>query len=183
MQAPSGAMFGRIEEEESRNLSVPVEDNCTSYTDPGGTNKYIGAQWRAVPYGLRIYANGRHGSSRLVDARHITRAGGVVRSSLDCQVDTWSFGITLGVLESLQLLEHFLNEFLQTPELLEGRNIFNPIDTVYNHYVLPLALAQYIGYMGLPPLWMIQQSENPVIKTFFEEKGLFNKGVGFPVRT
>lgn len=56
-------------------------------------------------------------------------------------------------------------------ELLEGRNVFDPIDRVHNQYVLPLALSQYIGYMGLPPPWMIQQSTNPVIATFFDQEG------------
>lgn len=56
-------------------------------------------------------------------------------------------------------------------ELLEGRNLFAPIDKVQNEYVLPLALAQYISYMGPPPLWMIQQSKNPVIKTLFDDTG------------
>lgn len=60
---------------------------------------------------------------------------------------------------------------LQMLELLEGRNLFEPIDRVHNQYVLPLALAQYIGYMGPPPLWMIQQSDNPVITTFFDQQG------------
>jgi hypothetical protein len=48
-------------------------------------------------------------------------------------------------------------------EFMEGRNVFNPIDHAQRQYVLPLALAQYIGLMGLPPLWMIQQSSDPVI--------------------
>lgn len=49
--------------------------------------------------------------------------------------------------------------------------MFDPVDRVHSQYVLPLAIAQYIGYMGLPPLWMIQQSTNPVIRTFFNEEG------------
>lgn len=56
-------------------------------------------------------------------------------------------------------------------ELLEGRNLFHPIDKAHNQYVLPLAVSQYISYMGLPPLWMIEQSNNPVIKTFFDAEG------------
>ena len=56
-------------------------------------------------------------------------------------------------------------------ELLEGRNLFDPIDKVHNQYVLPLALAQYMAYMGPPPIWMIRQSANPVIATFFDGQG------------
>lgn len=59
-------------------------------------------------------------------------------------------------------------------ELLEGKNFFNPIDPIHNQYVLPLAIAQYIGCMGLPPRWMIEKSENPVISTFFNDKGKFS---------
>ncbi|KAK0246888.1 hypothetical protein LTS16_015325 [Friedmanniomyces endolithicus] len=67
-------------------------------------------------------------------------------------VDTWSIGILI-------------------LELLEGRNLFYPIDEVRNQYVLPLALAQYIAVLGLPPLWMIQETTNPTIPTFFDSQG------------
>lgn len=56
-------------------------------------------------------------------------------------------------------------------ELLQGRNLFSPIDTAHSQYVLPLALAQYIGYMGPPPLWMIQQSSDPAMSTYFDAQG------------
>ncbi|KAK1085849.1 hypothetical protein LTR33_001864 [Friedmanniomyces endolithicus] len=67
-------------------------------------------------------------------------------------VDTWSIGILI-------------------LELLEGRNLFYPIDEVRNQYVLPLALAQYIAVLGLPPLWMIQETTNLTIPTFFDSQG------------
>lgn len=57
----------------------------------------------------------------------------------------------------------------QTLELMEGKNLFNPIDLVNNQYVLPLALAQYIGYLGPPPLKMIRKS--PLFSTYFDEQG------------
>ena len=53
----------------------------------------------------------------------------------------------------------------QTLELMEGTNLFNPIDID----VLPLALAQYIGYLGLPPLEMIRKS--PLFSIYFDEQG------------
>lgn len=60
----------------------------------------------------------------------------------------------------------------QVLELLEGRNVFDPIDREHNQYVLPLALQQYISLLGkAPPLRMIQQCSNPVILTFFDERG------------
>ncbi|KIW77020.1 hypothetical protein Z517_09466 [Fonsecaea pedrosoi CBS 271.37] len=53
-------------------------------------------------------------------------------------VDVWSVGVMM-------------------LELLEGRNLFDPIDRANNHYVLPLALAQYIAYLGPPPLAIVEQ--------------------------
>ncbi|KAI2726113.1 hypothetical protein CBS147332_3000 [Penicillium roqueforti] len=54
-------------------------------------------------------------------------------------------------------------------ELLEGRNLFDPVDRVHGQYVLPLALAQYIGYLGPPPLNIIQNS--PLFSTYFNAQG------------
>ncbi|KAL3474093.1 protein kinase [Aspergillus californicus] len=57
----------------------------------------------------------------------------------------------------------------ETLELLEGRNLFDPVDRVHNQYVLPLALAQYIAYLGPPPLHMLRES--PHFSTYFDEQG------------
>ncbi|KAK2780711.1 hypothetical protein FQN52_002079 [Onygenales sp. PD_12] len=65
-------------------------------------------------------------------------------------VDVWSVGV-------------------MTLELLEGKNLFDPIDRTHDQYVLPLALSQYIGYLGPPPLEMIKQS--PLFQTYFDEQG------------
>ncbi|RAK97316.1 protein kinase [Aspergillus ibericus CBS 121593] len=65
-------------------------------------------------------------------------------------VDIWSIGV-------------------MTLELLEGKNLFDPVDRTNDQYVLPLALAQYIGYLGPPPLEIIQQS--PLFSTYFDERG------------
>ncbi|OQE13385.1 hypothetical protein PENFLA_c049G09239 [Penicillium flavigenum] len=65
-------------------------------------------------------------------------------------VDVWSIGV-------------------MTLELLEGKNLLDPIDRVNNQYVLPLALAQYIGYLGPPPLEMLRKS--PFFSTYFDEQG------------
>lgn len=54
-------------------------------------------------------------------------------------------------------------------ELLEGKNLFDPIDRENHQYVLPLALAQYISYLGPPPLSLIKQS--PLFATYFDEQG------------
>lgn len=52
---------------------------------------------------------------------------------------------------------------------MEGRNLFDSIDRVHNQYVLPLALAQYISYLGPPPLDMVRQ--NPLFSTYFNTDG------------
>ncbi|PGH36283.1 CMGC/SRPK protein kinase [[Emmonsia] crescens] len=65
-------------------------------------------------------------------------------------VDIWSIGV-------------------MTLELLEGKNLFDPIDHVHGQYVLPLALAQYIGYLGPPPLEIIRHS--PLFSTYFDPEG------------
>ncbi|KAL9099100.1 MAG: hypothetical protein Q9163_005354 [Psora crenata] len=68
----------------------------------------------------------------------------------DFPVDIWCLGV-------------------MTLELLEGKNLFDPVDRVTNEYVLPLALAQYIGYLGPPPLDMIKQS--PLFLEYFDHEG------------
>ncbi|EEH10409.1 predicted protein [Histoplasma capsulatum G186AR] len=45
---------------------------------------------------------------------------------------------------------------------------FDLIDRPHGQYVLPLALAQYIGYLGLPPLEVIRQS--PLFSTYFDSE-------------
>lgn len=54
-------------------------------------------------------------------------------------------------------------------ELLEGKNLFDPVDRTNGQYVLPLALAQYIGYLGPPPLEIIKQS--PLFSMYFDDQG------------
>lgn len=55
---------------------------------------------------------------------------------------------------------------MQTLELMEGRNLFDPIDRVHNQYA---ALAQYISYLEPPPLEMVRQS--PLFSTYFDTEG------------
>jgi len=54
-------------------------------------------------------------------------------------------------------------------ELLEGKNVFDPVDRVNGQYVLPLALAQYISMLGTPPQAMLEAS--PVASMFFDKEG------------
>ncbi|KZN92551.1 Serine/threonine-protein kinase [Penicillium chrysogenum] len=74
-------------------------------------------------------------------------------------VDIWSIGV-------------------MTLELLEGKNLFHPIDHVHGQYVLPSALAQYIGYLGPPPLNIIQNS--PLFSTYFDAQGNWVSEVPVP---
>ncbi|PWY82057.1 kinase-like protein [Aspergillus heteromorphus CBS 117.55] len=74
-------------------------------------------------------------------------------------VDIWSIGVMI-------------------LELLEGKNLFDPIDRTDDHYVLPLALAQYIGYLGPPPLEIIKQ--NPLFTTYFDDDGNWTSDVPIP---
>jgi hypothetical protein len=67
-------------------------------------------------------------------------------------------------------LEPFAHRHHQTLELLEGRKLFDPVDG-RGQYQLPIALAQYIAYLGLPPLAMIRQS--PLFRIFFDQYGEF----------
>lgn len=80
-------------------------------------------------------------------------------------VDIWSIGVVVNCCSFLQF--NVANRY-QTLELLEGKNLFGPIDQTNNQYILPLALAQYIGYLGLPPLEMIKQSP---LSMYFDGQG------------
>ena len=54
-------------------------------------------------------------------------------------------------------------------ECLEGRGLFSPPSN--DRYNFDAVLAQYISYLGLPPLWMIRQSDDPHIARFFDKHG------------
>ena len=65
-------------------------------------------------------------------------------------------------------------------ELLEGKILFDPIDRLNRQYVLPLALAQYIGYLGPPPLEILKQS--PLMADYFDEQGNWACASELPIR-
>ncbi|KAM3417750.1 hypothetical protein BST61_g5981 [Cercospora zeina] len=83
-------------------------------------------------------------------------------------VDVWAIGIM--VCAYIHIMKPFLTR-IRVLELVEGRNAFYPLDVANHQYDFPLAMAQYVGYMGSPPLWMIQESRNPVVATLFDEEG------------
>ena len=86
-------------------------------------------------------------------------------------VDIWSVGVMVSLPLSVPGEATERRRIGQTLELLEGKNLFDPMDRVHNQYVLPLALAQYIAILGPPPLEVIQQS--PLFSTYFDSKGKY----------
>ncbi|KAF2771101.1 kinase-like protein [Teratosphaeria nubilosa] len=78
-----------------------------------------------------------------------------------CQIDVWSIG-------------------MMALQLIEARNLFNPIDYAHSQYVLPVAVAQYISVLGSPPMWMIQESRNPDIRALFDDQGRWTSEVPIP---
>ncbi|KXS98865.1 hypothetical protein AC578_10848 [Pseudocercospora eumusae] len=145
--------FRAIEEEEAVEPSLPVEDGSHPvYLSRGNPVSMLQLTLDPV---LTDFGSSRSALQVNKDwwMPDTHRAPEILMGvAWDAQVDVWSIGI-------------------MALELLEGRNLFNPIDKAHKHYVLPLALSQYISYMGLPPLWMIRQSNNTVIKTFFNAEG------------
>ena len=49
--------------------------------------------------------------------------------------------------------------------------MYHPFHPKTGEYVYSYALAQYISLLGPPPLKLLQQSENPDLKLFFDEQG------------
>ena len=98
----------------------------------------------------------------------------------NCGVDLWSVGIMVsretwnGALDFHLIFTIVADvlRFFKALELLEGKNLFDPLDRVHNQYVLPLALAQYISILGPPPLDMLKQS--PLFSTYFDGNGSYN---------
>nr|POE56215.1 putative serine/threonine-protein kinase dyrk2 [Quercus suber] len=159
MTTDDDSMFQRAEKEELANPSVPVVVQTHSHPHPIYRSRGLPRNLHEAS-GHSLLAD--FGSARLLNPSTTTegwwmpdtyRAPEVLMGvPWDHGVDVWSIGVmVLG--------------------LLEGKSLFYPIDEVHGQYVLPLALAQYMSYMGPPPLHMIQKSANPVIATFFDEKG------------
>lgn len=69
--------------------------------------------------------------------------------------DIFAIGVVVSAAPRSAARMSILTPFVQTLELLEGKNVFQPIDYEHHQYVLPLALAQYIGLLGHPPTSMI----------------------------
>lgn len=106
-----------------------------------------------------------------MDVRFVSSSGGAPEASLGLSGRCLVSGCYGKQKSKVSRPSTRTNDYHQTLELLEGKSLFDPIDRVHNQYVLPLALAQYIGYLGPPPLDMIKRS--PLFQTYFDEAGKF----------
>ncbi|KLJ11663.1 hypothetical protein EMPG_09662 [Blastomyces silverae] len=143
-----------IEEQERHDSSIPI-DSVNGAAAPVYLSRRMAPQLGGVPiltdFGQMRLAE--EGGNREWCMPDIYRAPEVLlKLPFSFPVDMWSIGV-------------------MTLELMEGKNVFDPIDRVNNQYVLPLALAQYIGFLGPPPLELIRQS--PLFSTYFDENGKF----------
>ncbi|KAF2813565.1 kinase-like protein [Mytilinidion resinicola] len=156
MESRDDTIFKDIEDEESREPSVPI------VTDRGPVYPHRPSKLELS--GIPILSD--FGSMRLLEPMStdwwmpdLYRAPEVLlKLPWEGHVDYWSMGV-------------------MTLELLEAKNLFDPIDRVDHRYVLPIALAQYIGYLGPPPLEMIKQS--PLFSEYFDADG--NWAYDYPI--
>ncbi|PGG99066.1 CMGC/SRPK protein kinase [Helicocarpus griseus UAMH5409] len=155
MEIDDSSSLEDVEEQEARDPSVPVligddGDNPTTVV------------YKSQPSRLRL-----SGHPILTDFGHMRLVEGRVNQ------DWWMSDLYRAPEVLLQLPWGFAVDIwsigVMTLELMEGKNLFDPVDRVHGQYVLPLALAQYIGYLGLPPLDIIRRS--PVFMTYFDKEG------------
>ncbi|EEP82159.1 predicted protein [Uncinocarpus reesii 1704] len=151
LEAGDDSIFRDIEDEESRDPSIPI------LSGDGNAVVYRSRNTRLSPPGNPILMD--FGQTRLIEGRvnqdwwmsDLYRAPEVLlKLPWAYPVDIFATGV-------------------MTLYLMEGKNLFEPIDHVHNQYVLPLALAQYIGYLGPPPLEIIKQS--PLFSEYFDSEG------------
>ncbi|KAK9859592.1 Serine/threonine-protein kinase [Penicillium brevicompactum] len=143
-----------IEDQESQDPSLPITSTIHEVMPT--------VVYRSRPTMLAVSGHPTltdYGQMRLVEGcvnqdwwmSDLYRASEVLlRLPWGCPADIWSIGV-------------------MTLELLDGKNLFDPIENVHGQYVLPLALAQYIGYLGPPPLDIIKNS--PLFSTYFDAQG------------
>ncbi|KAB8210114.1 kinase-like domain-containing protein [Aspergillus parasiticus] len=153
MDIEDNTILKDVEQRETENPSTPI----TTGTEAAATTVYrtrptmlelSGYPW-LTDFGQMRVVEGRINQDWWMSDLH--RAPEVLlQLPWGYPVDIWSIGV-------------------MTLELLEGKNLFDPVDRVHGQYVLPLALAQYIGYLGPPPLEILQKG--PLFQTYFDSKG------------
>ncbi|KGO74117.1 hypothetical protein PITC_021750 [Penicillium italicum] len=142
-----------VENEEIRSPSLPVISTVKStatavYPSKLTTQKLSGSPILADFGQMRLVKGCENRDWWMSDLYRAPEV--LLQLSWGYSVDIWSIGV-------------------MTLELLEGKNLFDPIDHDHGQYVLPLALAQYIGYLGPPPLDIIQRS--PIFSKYFDAEG------------
>ncbi|KAK2809539.1 hypothetical protein FQN50_003807 [Emmonsiellopsis sp. PD_5] len=149
MQLDDDTSLKDVEDQESQEPSVPVIMGDTAFYKSRPTMLELSGHPILTDFGQMRLVEGRTNQDWWMS--DLYRAPEVVlQLPWGFAVDIWSIGV-------------------MTLELLEGKNLFDPIDRVRGQYVLPLALAQYIGYLGPPPLEIILQS--PLFSTYFDAEG------------
>ncbi|KAM5433064.1 hypothetical protein MferCBS31731_007288 [Microsporum ferrugineum] len=145
----------QVEEMESQEPSVPIITN-----DYGGSASHITYKSRSTMLEIS-------GHPILTDFGQMRHVEGCINQ------DWWMPDIYRAPEVLLQLPWSYAVDIwsigVMTLELLEGKNLFDLVDRVHRQYVLPLAIAQYIGYLGFPPLNIIEKS--PLFSTYFDAKG------------
>ncbi|GBF65334.1 dual specificity protein kinase [Trichophyton mentagrophytes] len=145
-----------VEERESKNPSVPIITKDTNGTVSGVVYKSRPTRFEvAGPPVLTDF-----GQMRFVGADgefndwwmpDLYRAPEILlQLPWSCPVDMWSVGIMI-------------------LELMEGRNLFDPMDHEHRQYVYPLAMAQYIAYLGPPSPKLMGKS--PILSKYFDGDG------------
>lgn len=146
-----------VEEQESQDLSIPV----ISHGGPVYQSRAAMLELSGIPI-LTDFGQMRPSEPGNRDwwMSDLYRAPEVLLKLLwGFPVDIWSIGIMI-------------------LELLEGKNLFDPIDRTNNQYVILLALAQYIGYLGPPSLEIIKQS--PIFSMYFDDQRDWVSGTQIP---
>ncbi|KAI4123119.1 MAG: hypothetical protein LQ338_005432 [Usnochroma carphineum] len=166
-EAEDDIIFRSVEERESQEPSVPtINDGALVYSSRD-TMEQVSGNPVLTDFGQMRLAEPINKAWWMPD---IYRAPEVLLGlPWGFPVDVWSVGVMVSEKKRTSDAEAFAHPDIQTLELLEGKNLFDPIDHVHDQYVLPLALAQYIGYLGLPPREMLMQS--PLFSTNFDEQG------------
>lgn len=149
IEAEDDSTFRLIEDQEMGDPSVPCTNNGSLVYSSRRASTGISGHPILTDFGKTCFADAINTHSSMPD---IYRAPEVLLGlPWDYPVDMWSVGIL-------------------TLELLEGKNVFYPIDPADNKYNFVLALSQYIGLLGHPPAEMIKQSK---FSSLFDEAGIW----------
>ncbi|KAK5168829.1 uncharacterized protein LTR77_006138 [Saxophila tyrrhenica] len=155
-QAEDDAVFQQIERQELQDRSGPTtEGESVAYPSRRASQTLSGIPI-LTDFGQMRYADPINDSWSMPDTYRAPEV--LLGLPWDYPVDLWSLG----------MMAEAHNQ-KQTLELLEGKNVFDPIDRTHNKYDIPLALSQYISLLGHPPTSMIERSQ--MCFSHFDEEG------------